>query len=107
MLIESRRGTKDEAGVPGDGKGPATDVFVKTMIVSKVLVPHARTLESAVVRVHPRTAEAVLPDLAGERQAVEKKEADGSVVLRIKRLVPPDGAATRPIASPAADLAPF
>jgi hypothetical protein len=57
--------------------------------------------------VRPRNAETPLPDLANERQVLEKREAGGAVVLRIGRHVPPAGAATRPIASPAPDLAPF
>ena len=107
LLFESRRATKEEAGAADDGKTPPTDIFIKTLIISKVLVPHARTLEAAVVRVRPKRPEAALPDLSSERQTVEKKEADGSVVLQIRRMVPPDGAATRPLANPAPELATF
>ncbi len=105
LLFESKRATKAEATAKDDGKAPQPDVFLKTMIVSKVLIPHARTLEAAVVRVLPRTAGTPLPDLATERQTVEK-EGEG-VVLRIRRVVPPDGAATRPLSNPTPEIAPF
>jgi transglutaminase-like putative cysteine protease len=106
MDMESRRATKEEATAADDGKAQP-DLFTSTMILSKVLVPHARTLESALLRVRPRKPDVAIPDLATERQVVEKREAGGAVVLRIGRHVPPAGAAVRPIAVPAPELAPF
>jgi hypothetical protein len=107
LSIEGRRTTQEKALADESAKGPTPDLFTKTLIVSKVLVPHARTLESAVLRIRPRTKDAKLPDLADGRQTLERREPDGSLVLRIRRTVPPPGAATRPLAAPPPEVAPF
>jgi hypothetical protein len=108
MEFRSARATKEEALGEETRTGPAPDFFTPTLVVSKVLVPHARTLETARVRVRPKGPETVLPGAAEERQTVEAREPDGSIVLRLRRVVPPDGTTSkRPLQSPPSDLAPY
>lgn len=106
MRIETFRTTQARALERGGGK-PA-EVFAPTLISTRHLVPHARVLDGALLRVRSRTPDRPLPPLADERQVVERRDADGSVLVRVARVVPPPGASgTRPLVAPGADVAPF
>ncbi len=107
MTFDGHKATKEEALSEGDPSKPAPDLFLKSLIASKVLIPHARAIEAATLRIRSRGPDTKIPDLASDRQTVVRKEEKGALVVAVKRTVPPEGAATRPIASPAADLAPF
>jgi len=108
MAIETRRATKDEALAERDAKAPPPDMFEKTLIVAEALFPHARTADAARLRLRPRQAGASIPDLADERQTVEAREPDGSVLVRVLRRVPAAGeTGSRPVQDPPADVAPF
>ena len=108
MLIESTRATKEEALAEPDPKTATPDMFAKTMIVVEELFAHARTAESARVRIRPRQAGTTIPELADERQTVEAHEPDGSIVVSMKRVVPPAGATgPLPVKDPPADVLPF
>ncbi|MBI1853305.1 MAG: lasso peptide biosynthesis protein [Planctomycetes bacterium] len=84
------------------------DVFAKTLVTSKELIPNPRTTESALLRIRPKSADVNLPNLEDARQAVESKEAGGTILLRNRRTVPPPGkTGTRPLRNPSAELADF
>jgi transglutaminase-like putative cysteine protease len=103
MTVESLRTTKADATGEDDADTvPQVDTFTASLIASPVLIPHARSIEEALVRLRTRE-DGALPDLASDRQTVEEKGED-SVTLRIRRATPPEGAATRPLADAGADL---
>jgi transglutaminase superfamily protein len=106
MKIETFGATKERAmGSGSEGASLSPEVFAKTMITTKELIPNPRTTESALLRIKPRNADVALPSLEDGRQAIEKKEADGSILLRNRRTVPPPGkTGKRPLASPSAEL---
>ena len=108
MEIESFRSTKEAALASADEKTPPPDVFEKTLIRVATLFPHARTAESARIRIRPRNGAVAIPDVVDERQTVEATEPGGAVVLRLERRVPkPPATGTRPLKDPSADVAPF
>ncbi len=107
MEFDSHRTTKEEALAARDEKTPPPDVFLKSLITVETLFPHARTADSARIRIRPRTAGSPIPDLADERQSVASGP-DGSVIVDVKRLVPAAGATGAcPLKNPPADVAPF
>ncbi len=107
LAIESFRTTKEKALAASEGAETLSpDVFEKTLIRSTSLIPHPRTLDSALLRISPRTAGAALPALTDERQIIEKREAEGSILLRVSRLVPPSGkTGKRPLAKVPPEIA--
>jgi hypothetical protein len=106
LTIESFATTKERALGGGETKETPIDVFEASLTKTSHLVPHARTLESALLRVTARPG-AKLPPLEDDRQKVERTEGD-VVWLRTRRVVPPAGATgTRPLADVPADLAKY
>jgi len=89
LVMEVFRTTKEQAlGGPKD-EAPA-DLLDASLVKNPTLVPGARRLESAVLVLKPKAGTRV-PDVADERQKVVALRDDGGVVLRMSRLVPPEG----------------
>lgn len=107
LVIETFRAEKERALAAAESKTELSpDVFAKTMIVSKEVVPYPRAATSALIRISPKKKGAKVPFTADNRQEVVRKDDDGSTVVRLKRLVPPAGKkAVRPIANPPAEIA--
>ncbi len=82
------------------------DVFAKTLVIANEYVPFARRADSALLRVSPRVKGGKVEIHADNRQEIVSREKDGSAVVRLKRLDPPEGTAgTFPIVNPPASLA--
>ena len=109
LKIETFRVDRDRALAAASGAATLSpDVFAKTLVTSKELIPNPRSTESALLRIRPKHEGATLPGLEDERQVVESKEADGSVLLRNRRVVPPPGKpGTRPLTNPSQELADY
>ena len=108
MVIETRRATKEAALAERDEKVALPDMFTKSLILVETLFPHARTADGARIRLRPRREGLTLPDLSDAGQTVEAPGQDGSIVIAIKRRVPPAGrTGVRPLKDPPSDVAPF
>jgi transglutaminase-like putative cysteine protease len=107
MVIETLVATKDVAMGVGAKEEAPSDVFLDadSLIKTWHLVPHPRTLETALLHVRFRRADLRLPEFEDERQTIVGREADW-LLLRVKRVVPPEGATgKRPLAAPPAEMA--
>ena len=84
------------------GTESKADLFEASLLKTKHLIPHARSADAASLHVRAKDADVKLTGLEDDRQKIELREADGSLLLRIRRVVPPAGATgKRPLASPA------
>lgn len=83
------RATRDEA-LRAVGAGARTDVMTRSFLPNPTPVPGARRLEATLLKLVPREGASV-PDLAGPGQTVEGRSEDGSVLVRVRRVVPPPG----------------
>jgi Transglutaminase-like superfamily len=81
--------------------GALPDAFASSLLAPLHAIPHPRRVDRATYRVR---AKEEMPDFADGRQAVEKEEG-GTILLRVGREVPSEGA-KRPIADAPKDLAP-
>jgi len=91
---------------PGPAPTPPPDVFDQTLLAPRHPIPFPRKLDRATYRIRAKDPKDAIPDLADDRQVVEKRE-EGAVLLRIDRKVPPEGrTGTRPIEAPPPELAP-
>jgi transglutaminase-like putative cysteine protease len=108
MVIETLRGTKEQVLEAQAGKKGAAEVFEGSMIRTRHLIPHARAIDGALMRVTLRRPDVVLSGLEDERQKIEAREAEGALLVRVRRVVPPGGAGgKRPLAKPPEDIAPY
>jgi len=87
FVMESLRATRAEA-LAAAGKGPRADVMTASFLNNPTPVPGARRVEAALLRLVPREGGSI-PDLADPRQTIEERREDGSVLVRVRRLVPP------------------
>jgi transglutaminase-like putative cysteine protease len=109
LELDAFRTTKEKALAKDDDAAAPTspEILIQSLAVVKNLVPHCRNTDTALLRLRPRR-KVEFPDLADERQAVEGKDADGSLRVRIRKVVPgPTDVGTRPLADPPDDLKPF
>jgi transglutaminase-like putative cysteine protease len=108
ILVETFR-VADEAAARADTatKEAAPDVFAATVLMEDGPIPVPRRLEAATIEVRLRRKGAALPAIADKGHEVTVKE-DGNAVVRSVRRTPASGKeGTRPLASPAADVAEF
>jgi hypothetical protein len=109
MVIETFRTTKEgaQSAEAGEKKG-AAEVFAPSLIACRHLVPHPRLLDSALLHIKSKKADRPWVPVTDDRQTVERTEADGSILMRLARVVPPPGATgKRPLANVPTDVAPF
>lgn len=108
MVIESLRCSRERALGEGASEEPPVEVFTSSLIRTDALIPHARTLDSALLALRSRREGAKLDSLFDERQKVESREEDGTLLLRVVRQVPAEGATgRRPLADPPAEMAKY
>jgi transglutaminase-like putative cysteine protease len=107
FLVETFRTTKERATGAQETKAEPTDLFMDSVIKTRHLIPHARSVDSALLRLKRRDPDAEVPPLDDERQKVEKREGD-TILVRVRRVEPPQGATgRRPLAEPPAEMAPY
>jgi hypothetical protein len=64
--------------------------------------------EEALLRIRPKQPDVELKGLEDERQQIVSKEADGTALVRVRRIVPAAGATgKRPLAEPSAEIAAY
>jgi transglutaminase-like putative cysteine protease len=102
LRLETFLATEERARRAAAGGATPREVFAPTLLPTPHPIARPRGLDRATYRIR---AKEEMPAFADDRQSVEKS-ADGSVVLRIERMVPPEGhGGTRPIGKPPPGLA--
>ncbi|MEW6741471.1 MAG: transglutaminase-like domain-containing protein [Planctomycetota bacterium] len=105
MELVSERCSREEAMMKAEGE--VSEVFLPLSPQANLLLPDPYHLEEAVLLIKPIDASRALPDFGlDERQVIEERGQDGSVRLRIQRLVPPaDQQSVLPLVGAPAEIA--